>query len=150
MTLTSTDDFGFVNRAINQQEEEARNIKEKFEEESQAWQVKYDKKAEAVEALKQKCVMIEKNLNDALKTVSTGSRDTIRKAAVNAALEAQNNCVETRIMLESELKKNGLKSWAKSSKCQSKMRIFTIFFIFYIKPVFMNGPYSDQMIYEKV
>ena len=93
------------NRGINQQEEEARNIKKKFEEESQACQVKYDKKAKAVEALRQKCVMIEKNLNDALKTVSTGSRDTIRKAAVNAALEAQNNCVETRIMLESELKK---------------------------------------------
>ena len=48
--------------------------------------------------------MIENNLTNALKTWLTGSRDTIRKAAVNAILDPQKNCVETRILLESELK----------------------------------------------
>jgi hypothetical protein len=87
-------------RAQRKQEERCREKKRKFDEEKKSWEEKHQIKSEAIQVLKEKVDIQSKALTDSLKTAAETQRETTRKAAINAAMEAQKNVDLSRQLLE--------------------------------------------------
>ena len=81
-------------------DEEQREKKRKFDEEKNSWQEKYKLKAEAAQVLREELDIQSRALTDALELASESKKETTRKAAVNAAKEAQKNISLTRQLYE--------------------------------------------------
>ena len=81
-------------------EDEMRDKKRKHDEDKKSWQAKYDVKAEVIEVLQQKLAIQTKSLTDSLKIASETKNESVRKAGVGAAQEAQKNFELTRQLLQ--------------------------------------------------
>ena len=87
-------------RTQRKQEEQFREKKRKFDDEKKAWEEKHQIKVEGIQVLKEKVDMQSKALTDALKTADETKKETTRKAAISAAMEAQKNVNLSRQLLE--------------------------------------------------
>ena len=82
-------------RTLKKQELEQRVKKRK----RKSWE-KYQLKSQAIEVLQEKLAIQSKALTDSLNAAADAKKDTLRKAGINAALEAQKNVELTRQLLE--------------------------------------------------
>jgi hypothetical protein len=89
-------------RILKKQEVEQRVKKRKHDEKKKSWEEKYQLKSEAIEVLQEKLAIQSqsKALADSLNAAADAKKDTLRKAGINAALEAQKNVELTRQLLE--------------------------------------------------
>ena len=87
-------------RTQKRNEEEMREKKRKHEDEKASWQAKHDVKAEVIEVLQQKLTIQTKSLTDALKVAAETRKESVRKAGVGAAQEAQRNYQLTSELLQ--------------------------------------------------
>ena len=81
-------------------EDEMRDKKRKHDEDKKSWQAKYDVKAEVIEVLQQKLAIQTKSLTDSLKIAAETQNESVRKAGIGAAQEAQKNLELTRQLLQ--------------------------------------------------
>ena len=68
-----------------------RDKKRKHEDDKKSWQAKHDIKVEVIEVLQQKLSIQSMSLTDALKIAAEAKNESMRKAGVGAAQEAQRN-----------------------------------------------------------
>ena len=81
-------------------EDEMKDKKRKHDEDKKSWQAKYDVKAEVIEVLQQKLAIQTKSLTDSLKIAAETQNESVRKAGIGAAQEAQKNLELTRQLLQ--------------------------------------------------
>ena len=86
-------------------EEEMRDKKRKHEDDEKSWQAKHDIKVEVIEVFQQKLSIRSESLTDALKIAAEAKKESMRKAGVGAAQEAQRNFQLTSELLQHAQKK---------------------------------------------
>ena len=85
---------------VKKQEELQREKKSKHDSEKKSWEEKYQVKAEVIEVLKERLNIQNNALTDSLKAASDAKKESLRKAGIEAALEAQKNVGLTRQLLD--------------------------------------------------
>ena len=76
--------------------------KRKHDAEKKSWEEKHQVKAEVIEVLKEKLNIETEALTDSLKAASNAKKESLRKAGIEAALEAQKNVGLTRQLLDGD------------------------------------------------